>query len=302
MEETISTILIAELINPPELIDHMTVLQYEDMLGDFQNTVFDIVTHHLECYGYNSFGTDYEWSIMGEELRVFLYSGHVQFDIRNALLIAAKIKIAWLISNFTQNIVYEGHQISHIGVGINCGKVIKDLRPWRAKIGQIQPNVEGYVINLTRHIQLASREGSVSQILVGQNLYKRCQLNSQLNIAFSPQKSLSFRGFDQKIPIYEVVSFINFEIIPSMPPSLQGGILKKIEHIIKNKVPEPWLFIILLRSYISQLAKGDDENLAAKAVDLAQHALEVLDYKVVIYNMLGWLYNNCKSVRNLKIA
>jgi len=302
MKETIATILIADLINPPNLADHMTILQYEDMLGDFQNTMFDIVSHHLESYGYKDFGTDHEWYIMGEELRVYLYSGHIQFDIRNAFLIATKIKIAWLISNFTQKILNEGQQISHIGIGINSGSVIKDLRPWRTKMGHTQSNIEGYVINLTKRIQTASREGTVSRIVIGENLYERCQLNSQLNIAFSPQRNLSFKGIEQKIPIYEVFSFINFEIIPSMPPSLQEGILKKIEYIIKNKVHEPWLFIILLRSYISKLAKGDDENLAAKAVDLAQHALDVLDYKVVIYNMLGWLYNNCKSVRNKKIA
>jgi len=82
-----------------------------------------------------------------------------------------------------------------------------------------------------------------------------------------------------------------------MPPPYQVGLLEKIESIIHNRIPTPWIFIILLRSYISTLAIGDDEHLSSKAVELAQQALKVVDYKVVIYNMLGWLYNNCRSIR-----
>jgi class 3 adenylate cyclase len=302
MEEIVATILFANLIDSSDLTKDLTVLEYDEMLADFQNTMFEVVSHHLDFYGYEGFGIDYEWNIEGDELRIFFYSGQVHFDIRNALLIAIKIKIAWLISTFNQRILKEGRQVSRIGVGINCGEVIKDVKPWRVKRGEIQPKIDGYAINRTKQIESASREGTVSQIMVGEGLYRRCQLNNRINVSFSPTKNLFFKGLDQKIQIYEVVSFINFEILPSMPSSFQEGLLEKMEHIVSDAVPEPWVFIILLRSYISMLASGEDENLVAKAVDLAQQALKVLDYKVVIYNMLGWLYSNCKSVHNLKIA
>ena len=302
MEEIIATILFADLIDSPELTRGLSTQEYNEMLTDFQNTLFEVVTHHLDFYGYEGFGIDYEWTVEGDELRIFLYSGQVHFDIRNALLLAIKIKIAWLVSSFNKRAMKDGHQASRIGVGIDCGKVIKDLKPWRMKIGETRPKIEGYAINRTKHIESASREGRVSQIMVGEGLYSICQLNNRINISFSPPQNLSFKGLDQKMQIYEVVSFINFEVLPSMPSSFQEGLLEKMEHIAGNGVPEPWVLIILLRSYISMLASGEDEILVAKALDLAQQALKVLDYKVVIYNMLGWLYSNCKSAHTLKPA
>ena len=302
MKESNATILFADLMNSTELAKNLTLLEYDDMLVDFQNTMFEVVSHHLDYFGYEGEGVDSEWSISGDELRVFLYSDNMDFDIRSALLIATKIKLAWLSSAFNQRVLSEQRLVSRIGVGINCGKVIKDVRPWRVKIGKAGQNIEGYAINLTKRIESASREGNVYQIMVGASLYKRCQQNKQINVAFSHPRSLVFKGLGQKIPVYEVVSFINFEILPSMPVPFQEGLLEKMENTVRDAMPEPWIFIVLLRSYISMLAMSRDEHADVKAVELAQQALDVVDYKPVIYNMLGWLYTNGKNVRNLEMA
>jgi class 3 adenylate cyclase len=302
MRESSATILFADLMNSTELAKNLTLLEYDEMLVDFQNTMFEVVSHHLDYFGYKGEGVDSEWSISGDELRVFLYSDNMDFDIRSALLIATKIKLAWLSSAFNQRVLSEQRLVSRIGVGINCGKVIKDVRPWRVKIGKAGQNIEGYAINLTKRIESASREGNVYQIMVGASLYKRCQQNKRMNVAFSHPRSLVFKGLGQKIPVYEVVSFINFEILPSMPASLQEGLMEKMENTVRDAMPEPWIFIVLLRSYISMLVSSSDEDADIKAVELAQQALDVVDYKPVIYNMLGWLYTNGKNVRNLEMA
>jgi class 3 adenylate cyclase len=302
MKESNATILFADLMNSTELAKNLTLLEYDDMLVDFQNTMFEVVSHHLDYFGYEGEGVDSEWSISGDELRVFLYSDNMDFDIRSALLIATKIKLAWLSSGFNQRVLSEQRLVSRIGVGINCGKVIKDVRPWRVKIGKAGPNIEGYAINLTKRIESASREGNVYQIMVGASLYKRCQQNKRMNVAFSHPRSLVFKGLGQKIPVYEVVSFINFEILPSMPAPFQEGLMEKMENTVRDAMPEPWIFIVLLRSYISMLASNRDEYADVKAVELAQQALDVVDYKPVIYNMLGWIYTNGKNVRNLEMA
>ena len=302
MKESIATLFFADLMNSTELAKNLTLLEYDEMLVDFQDTMYEVITHHLESFGYEGSGSDSEWSLVGDEVRIFLYSGVVDFDIRNALLLAVKIKLAWLSSAFNQNVLSEGRLVSRIGVGINTGKVIKDVRPWRVRMGQAQPNIEGYAINLTKRIESASRDGSAYQIMVGDSLYKRCQQNNQINIAFSKPLSLSFKGLGQKIPVYEVVSFVNFEILPSMPASLQQGFLEKMESTIRDAMPEPWIFIILLRAYISMCGAGCHENIEAKAVELAQQALDVVDYKPVIYNMLGWLHTNGESANNLEMA
>lgn len=302
MTETNATILFADLMNSTELAKNLTLLEYDDMLGDFQDTMFEVVSHHLDYFGYQGEGTDSEWSISGDELRVFLYSDNMDFDIRNALMIATKIKLAWLSSSFNQRVLSEERLVSRIGVGVNCGKVIKDVRPWRVKIGKAGPNIEGYAINLTKRIESASREGSVYQIMVGASLYKRCLKKSTINVAFSQPRSLVFKGLGQKIPVYEVVSFINFEVLPSMPDSLQEDLLEKMEVTVRDAMPEPWIFIVLLRAYISMLNSNSSGDMDLRAVELAQQALEVVEYKPVIYNILGWLYSNGKNVRNLEMA
>jgi class 3 adenylate cyclase len=302
MKESNATILFADLMNSTELAKNLTLLEYDDMLVDFQNTMFEVVSHHLDYFGYEGEGVDSEWSISGDELRVFLYTDNMDFDIRSALLIATKIKLAWLSSTFNQRVLSEQRLVSRIGVGINCGKVIKDVRPWRVKIGKAGQNIEGYAINLTKRIESASREGNVYQVMVGASLYKKCQQNKRMNVAFSHPRSLVFKGLGQKIPVYEVLSFINFEILPSMPVHFQDGLMEKMENTVRDAMPEPWIFIVLLRAYITMLVTGQDENADVKAVELAQQALDVVDYKPVIYNMLGWLYTNGKNVRNLEMA
>jgi class 3 adenylate cyclase len=302
MKESNATILFADLMNSTELAKNLTLLEYDDMLVDFQNTMFEVVSHHLDYFGYEGEGVDSEWSISGDELRVFLYTDNMDFDIRSALLIATKIKLAWLSSTFNQRVLSEQRLVSRIGVGINCGKVIKDVRPWRVKIGKAGQNIEGYAINLTKRIESASREGNVYQVMVGASLYKKCQQNKRMNVAFSHPRSLVFKGLGQKIPVYEVLSFINFEILPSMPVHFQDGLMEKMENTVRDAMPEPWIFIVLLRAYITMLVTGQDEDADVKAVELAQQALDVVDYKPVIYNMLGWLYTNGKNVRNLEMA
>ena len=302
MKESNATILFADLMNSTELAKNLTLLEYDDMLVDFQNTMFEVVSHHLEYFGYEGEGVDSEWSISGDELRVFLYTDNMDFDIRSALLIATKIKLAWLASAFNQKVLREQRLVSRIGVGVNCGKVIKDVRPWRVKIGKAGQNIEGYAINLTKRIESASREGNVYQVMAGASLYKRCQQNKRMNVAFSHPRSLVFKGLGQKIPVYEVVSFINFEILPSMPVHFQEGLMEKMENTVRDAMPEPWIFIVLLRAYITMLVTGQDDDADVKAVELAQQALDVVEYKPVIYNMMGWLYTNGKSVRNLEMA
>jgi class 3 adenylate cyclase len=301
-ESIVATMLFADLISSTEMAKNLTLQEYDEMIVDFQSTMYEVVSHHLSCYDYLGDGLDAYWAIAGDELRLFLYSGAVRFDVRNALLIATKIKLAWLASAFNERILKEGRLVSRIGVGINCGKVIKDLREWRVRMGQEQPNIEGYAINVSKRVESASREANVYQIMVGDSLYKRCQESNEINVTFSQPRSLVFKGLGQKIPVYEVVSFVNFEILPSMPVSLQEGLMEKMQYAVTQPNPEPWIFVTLLRHYISLIASGTHEYIESHGIELAKQALEVMEYKTVIYNMLGWLYGYGQSVRNLEMA
>jgi len=294
--------LFADLMNSTEMAKNLTLEQYDGMLVDFQSTMFDITSNHLREFGYAGNGADSEWSIAGDELRVFLYSGSLRFDVRNALLIAVKIKLGWLTSDFNQRILKEGRLVSRIGVGINCGKVSKDVRRWRASIGQEHPVIEGYALNLTKRVESASREGTVYQVMVGDSLYQFCRDDGQINVAFSEPRNDLFKGLGQKIAVYEVISFLNYEIVHSMPESYRKNLLKTIEYAVSQPMPEPWILLTLLRTYISEIAVKGREFYASKAIKLAHQAFDVLEYKKFIYNILGWLYTYCHSVLNLETA
>ena len=75
-----------------------------------------------------------------------------------------------------------------------------------------------------------------------------------------------------------------------------------MQYAVTQPMPEPWIFITLLRHYISLIASGGHKYLETHTIEVAKQALEVLDYKTVIYNILGWIYNYGQSVRNLETA
>jgi class 3 adenylate cyclase len=302
MEKAIvATILFADLMNSTEMAKNLMLKEYDEMIVDFQSIMFEVVSNHLKDFGYVGEGVDSEWSIIGDELRVFLYSGALRFDVRNVLLIAVKIKLAWLASAFNQRILKEGRLVSRVGVGINCGKVIKEVRQWRASMGSNEPNIEGYAINITKRIESATRDGTAYQVMAGDSLYRACRDNRQINVSFSRPLSPIFKGLGQKIPVYEVVSFLDCEIVPSMPATFQKGLLGKMEYAVSQPMAEPWAFIVLLRHYISLIDRGRTD-FESRTVKLAHQALEVLEHQITAYNILGWLHTYGKTVCNLDMA
>ncbi len=301
-ESVVATILFADLVNSTEMSKNLTLHEYDDMIIDFQGTMYEIVSRHLDHFGYTGNGEDSYWSIAGDEMRLFLFSGSTLFDVRNALLIALKIKLGWLASAFNDRILKEGRIVSRVGVGINCGKVIKDVREWRMRMGEDRPTIEGYAINVTKRIESTSRDGTAYQIMVGDSLYRKCHESGSLNVSFGKPRGLAFKGLGQKIPVYEVASFVNFEIMPTMPESFRDGLLEKMQYAVSQPMAEPWIFITLLREYVSLISSGQHDYLEGHAIELAKQALEVVEYKPAIYNMLGWFHIHGRSIRNLDIA
>ncbi|MBU2498110.1 MAG: hypothetical protein KKE57_04360, partial [Proteobacteria bacterium] len=199
-------------------------------------------------------------------------------------------------------ILKEGRLVSRVGIGINCGKVIRYARPWRTSIGQQYPNIEGYAINLTKRIEASSREGTVYQVMVGDSLHRLCGQGNRINVNFGRPRTEVFKGLGQSMTVYEVVSFINHELIPSMPAHLQDGLVAKLEYAVAQPMAEPWIYFTLLRHYISEITRGRGDIFEAKAIRLAHEALGVLEYKRVMFNILGWLHAYSRSFRNLEKA
>ena len=60
MHESNATILFDDLMNSTELAKNLTLQEYDDMLGNFQDTMFEVVSHHLDYFGYKGDGIDSE--------------------------------------------------------------------------------------------------------------------------------------------------------------------------------------------------------------------------------------------------
>ncbi len=296
-----ATMLFADLMNPSsKMTKSLTLQEYDEMIVDFQTTLSLVTSSHMKNFGYVGDGVDSEWSIAGDELRMFLYSGDFRYDVRNALILAVKLKLGWLTSVFNQKIFMEGRPVSKISVGINCGRVIKEVRQGHVSLGQGQYQIDGEAIRLTKRIESIAREGSVYQIMVGDSLHQVCNEDHQINVTFSrPHREIP-EGQKKKTSVYEVVSFINYEIVRTMPDSMKDRLMEAMEYTVVKPMPEPWIFFTLLRYYISRIIGGEEEEVSAKAVKLADQAQGVLEYKKPIYNILGWLHTYCDSLRNLE--
>lgn len=301
-ENVIATILFADLMSSTEMSKNLTLEEYDEMIVDFQTTMYEIVSAHLSQYDYKGDGSDSTWSIAGDEIRIFLYSGSTRYDVRNALLMAMKMKLAWLVSEFNGRILTEGRLVSRIGVGINCGKVVKGVRKWRAKMGDVKPSIEGYAINFAKRIEAISRDGKSYQVMVGDSLRRRCQEYRSVNVAFSLPQNLALKGLGQDMPVFEIVSFIDSELLPSMPAEYKDGLVEKMHYAVKQPMAEAWIFVTLLRHYVSLIASGEHEYLESHAIKVAEQALEVLEYKPIIYNMLGWFHVHGKGIQSLEMA
>jgi hypothetical protein len=296
-----ATILFADLMNPgSEKAKSLTLQEYDEMIVDFQNTLSLVTSSHLKNFGYIGDSADSEWSIAGDELRIFLYSGNLRYDVHNALILSVKLKLGWLTSVFNQKIFMEGRPVSRISVGIHCGSVIKDDRQRQMSIGQGQYHIDGETIRLTKRIESIAREGTAYQVMVGEGPYQVCNEDRQINVTFSEPIREVPEGQKNKLLVYEVVSFVDYEIVPTMPYSMKDRLGEAMEYAVVKSVPEPWIYFTLLRYYISRILAGEQEEVGEKAVKLADQALKVLEYKKTINNILGWLYTHCDSLRNLE--
>jgi tetratricopeptide (TPR) repeat protein len=138
--------------------------------------------------------------------------------------------------------------------------------------------------------------------MVGDSLRRKCQELSSLNVVFGQPQSLVFKGLGQNMTVFEVVSFIHSELLPSMPADYQNGLVEKMHYVVSQPMAESWVFITLLRHYASLIASGKHDYLEKHAIRVAEQALEVADYKPTIYNMLGWFHIYGKGIHSLEMA
>jgi len=264
--EVEATILYCDLVESTSLARAKELKGYYDMLMEFQELSYKLIDDHILSYRYTprrkfsnrrndrQIGDDYEWKVTGEEASVFLYSGDIIYDLRNALLLAIKLKLVWLASRHNQRNLSEGRPIVDMGLGVHCGKVILGSKGWLSSPGDGIPNIEGYAINKAKHTEQLSRLGRVFRVAVSERVFSNCQKQKRFPAHFwlNPQMHLK-SGLGEE-NIYELSSFWDYELFSHLTLELKSRVIIAMEETAQALVPDPgylWLYMLMMRYYLA---------------------------------------------------
>lgn len=186
-----AVILFVDLQGSVNLSNSLSIWEYDKLINDYQSIMSGIVNELQERYEMP------EWSITGDELKVFFYRpADVQIQ---AKLAAMREKGGWhsdeydelsskmraehdrLIYGALRTAIYAKHKWicyssnverirakqnpTELGCGINMGRVILSKR------FDGKDHIEGYAINYAKRVEGTSRYGRLSQIAVSRSAY-----------------------------------------------------------------------------------------------------------------------------------
>lgn len=164
-------ILFADVVGCSEVSNHKSLKDYNHFVNTFHKCFEDVCNYYKENY-YKDRGDFFDFEPRGDEgcLKIFAPESDIAEDIDIALNIALDLKRIWLLEEENQTRINDGLLPIDIGIGIHSGKAWLNKK----KNGKYRP--EGYVINLAKRIESASREGEFSHILISEASYNQLNL------------------------------------------------------------------------------------------------------------------------------
>ncbi|RJO73960.1 MAG: hypothetical protein C4523_01530 [Myxococcales bacterium] len=214
--EKIAAIMFADIMNSSEYANVMSTTSYHNFIikclqGICADEAVYFNSAHPEYKPLPEFSTpeqlnqDYtcQFRTVGDEIRVFLYSGDEYADTNNLLEIAVRMKLRWLFSDFNKTRIKQNKAPEDLAIGIHTGPVV---------IESNKP--EGFAMNVGKRIEGECRNGNLCRILLHANsvnfiqaYQKRQGVKCFLAPQFSPVWTFSGKGIAQEIPIRELKFF-----------------------------------------------------------------------------------------------
>jgi class 3 adenylate cyclase len=186
-----ATILFVDMMNSVALSNSMTLLEYNDLINDYQNTLRLVISSIRQDYPVA------EYYLGGDQLAVFFYDltdaglreKVMRLRMRNpnspsalkieqrleraksrslygALRCGVQVKNTWIANQRNIARVEAQQPVLDIGVGINLGNVILQQR------GDGQMRIEGYAINFAKRVEGYSRYGSYCKIMLSKTAFE----------------------------------------------------------------------------------------------------------------------------------
>lgn len=204
-EERDIVILFADVVGCSEISNHNDLETYNDFISTFQE-YFRIVCRHYKKEEYENNEDFFDYQSRGDEgcLKIFVPNrSDLSIDIDIAINIALDLKRKWLLEPKNKKRIKNGLLPVDLGIGIHAGKVWLNKEK-AGKDRKYRP--EGYVINLAKRIESASRKGIFSRILVSESARGELHLlKDECSYRFGKPFPIDPKGISKSIEVFEIM-------------------------------------------------------------------------------------------------
>jgi len=279
--EVRATVLFADIINSTGISGVQEPAAYNRMLAEYQGLMFDVVTDHIHQYRYRpraslvgrgtdmKVGADYDWDISGDEARAFFYSENAEYDVRSALQLAVKIKLAWLTSDFNYAAFEDKGLVFDVGIGVHTGKVIQESKDWRVRCRDAVPRIDGFAINIGKKVEGFSRTGSLFKIFVTGTVRSSLEQTRTFAVKFSADRQQKLKDSAITIAIFEVVSFLDHEVFTFLPATIKERVIERMLKLVQTAHLRRdlfWLYLLAMRYWLMRVSGRDADPDAADRI------------------------------------
>jgi class 3 adenylate cyclase len=313
-----ATVLFVDIINSTGISGVQDASSYNEMLTEFQSLMFDVVVDHVLRYGYVPreslsgrgvdirVGVDYEWDIEGDEVRAFLYSDNTEYDVRSALQLGLKMKLAWLTSDFNFGAFEDKGLVFDVGIGVHTGKVIRETKDWRMRSRDPVPRIDGFTINIGKKVEGFSRSGQGYKFFVSGNVRSILEQGKNFAVKFSSDKQQKLKDSAITIAIFEVVSFLDHEVFMFLPEALKKRTIDRMLELVQTAHLRRdlfWLYLLVMRYWLMDVTgKQDSRDFADRIIRLGSAVMNfaaqlskpeqmyLRDYLSSVNNMIALAY------------
>ena len=280
-QEIKATFLFVDLINSTGISGVQDPTSYNRMLTEYQALLFDVITDHVTRYRYaprtslsergvdRRAGAEYEWEIAGDEGRVYLYSENPEYDVRSALQLAVKIKLAWLTSDFNAAAFEDKGLVFDVGTGVHAGKVIREVKAWRQLLSERVPRVDGFAVNIGKKVEGFSRGGRLFRIDVSGNVRAMVEQGRRFAVKFSSDQQQKLKDSAITLAVFEVVAFLDHEAFLFFPEHLKDRMLKRVFALVETghlRRDLFWLYLAVMRYWLMDITGKPSSRVAADNV------------------------------------
>lgn len=216
MKEKVAAIMFVDIMNSSEYANVMSTTNYHNfIIKSLQSICADEAAYFMKMNpqyrglpDYSTreqMATEYncQFRTVGDEVRVFLYSGDEWTDTNNLLEIGIRLKLRWLFSEFNKTRIKQNKPPEELAIGIHTGPVV---------IEENKP--EGFAMNVGKRIEGECRNGHLCRIVLHansvnyiQSYQKRPNAKFTIEPHFSNVWTFSGKGIAQEIPIRELQYF-----------------------------------------------------------------------------------------------